>query len=321
MFNQKVNGFTSQNPDYLNYSMGALQMNPYKIHTCGTNLEKFMVEKPCESLPLQTWCSKHVAVESFAMRPIVNSKEYFENISKYLASIVYTDAVELKQSELSKEKYKLFTDYGNEPDSSFLQTINLEVTDKLTTLMSASSDQVSIFKDYNPLCEGFVITDMDIVTYRSIQNNNHFFHRVLFTVFNTTRYNSISLKAELYQNTDPMMNNWNEAISEVKQSKDLTKGLTDVDSVVYVSLLQLSNNTNCVLGDESECAFKGYTFSGYSQNINDNYSNAPSTLDWLQPNAIAQNTYTNVGNYSTNGNISIIDYGPDNLDTLVKNLI
>ena len=39
-----------------------------------------------------------------------------------------------------------------------------------------------------------------------------------------------------------------------------------------------------------------------TQHINDNYSNAPSTLDWLKPNAIAQNKYTNVGNYDTNGN-------------------
>jgi hypothetical protein len=320
MFNQKVNGFTSQNPEYLNYSIGAPSVNPYKIHACGTTIQKYNVQKPCESLPLQTWCSKHVAVESFAMRPIVNSKEYFENISKYLANIVYTDAIELKQSELSKENYKIFTDYGLEPDSSFLQTINLEVTDKLSSLMSESSDKVTIFKEYNPLCEGLVITDIDIVTYRSVKNKNHFFHRVLFTVFNTTRYNSISLKAELYQNTDPMMNNWNKAIREVEQSKDLTKGLTDVDSIIYVSMLQLSNNTNCVLGSESECAFKGYTFSEYSQNINENYSNAPSALDWLKPNAITQNKYTYAGNYDVNGNISIIDYGPDNLEQLVKRL-
>ena len=59
--------------------------------------------------------------------------------------------------------------------------------------MSASSDQISIFSNFNPICEGFVITDIDINTYKG--NPNHFFHRVLFSAFNTTRYNTISFKA------------------------------------------------------------------------------------------------------------------------------
>jgi hypothetical protein len=321
MFNQKIHGYTAENEDYLNHSVGAPNISPYKIHTCGTTIQKYKVEKPCESLPLQTWCSKNVAVESFAMRPIVNPKEYFESISKYLARIIYTDSIILKNSKLSNEKYVLFTDYGFEPNSSFIQALNLAVTDRLSYLMSASSDTVQIFKEYNPLCEGFIITDIDIVTYHSTQNPNHFFHRVLFSAFNTTRYNTISFKTELYQDTAPIMTNWNKAIQEVKDSKDLTKGLTEPDSVVYVSMIELANNTNCVLGTESDCSFKGYTFSGYSQNVNDNYSHAPSALHWLQPNAITQDTYTNSGNYDVNGNISITDYGPGNLEQLVKKLM
>ena len=149
MFNQKVNGYTSENPNYLNHSIGAPYVSAREIHNCGTNIQKFKFNS-CASLPLQTWCSKNTAVESFAMRPIVNSKEYFESIKKYLASIIYTDSVNIKNINFSKENYSLLTDYGYEPDSSFIQAINLEVSDKLSYLMSASMDQVSIFKEYNP---------------------------------------------------------------------------------------------------------------------------------------------------------------------------
>lgn len=98
MFNQKVNGFTSENPDYLNYSLGAPAIRALDIHNCGTTINRYKKAEKCGSLPLQTWCSKNIAVESFAMRPIVNSKEYFENIKKYLASIIYTDSIPLKQA-------------------------------------------------------------------------------------------------------------------------------------------------------------------------------------------------------------------------------
>ena len=80
MFNQKVNGYWSQNPDYLNYSLGAPGIKAVDIHNCGTTIDKFTKK---DNANLQTWCSKNVAVESFGMRPIVNSKEYFENIKKY----------------------------------------------------------------------------------------------------------------------------------------------------------------------------------------------------------------------------------------------
>ena len=84
MFNQKVNGYWSQNPDYLNYSLGAPGISPVDIHNCGTTIQKYMKSERCGSLPLQTWCSPNVAVESFGMRPIVNPKDYFQNIQKFL---------------------------------------------------------------------------------------------------------------------------------------------------------------------------------------------------------------------------------------------
>ena len=81
MFNQKVNHYVQDNPSYLNYSISTPLVNPQTIHECGTTINKYIKAAPCDSLPLQTWCSKNVAVESFAMRPIVNSNEYFNYIT------------------------------------------------------------------------------------------------------------------------------------------------------------------------------------------------------------------------------------------------
>ena len=41
MFNQKVNGFWSQNPDYLNHSLSAPGIKSIDIHNCGTTIDKF----------------------------------------------------------------------------------------------------------------------------------------------------------------------------------------------------------------------------------------------------------------------------------------
>ena len=84
MFNQKVNHNLSDNPSYLSSSLGAPYVRAVDIHNCGTTILKYNKQEKCGPLPLQTWCSKNVAVDSFAMRPIVNSKEYFENIKKYI---------------------------------------------------------------------------------------------------------------------------------------------------------------------------------------------------------------------------------------------
>jgi len=320
MFNQKVNGYTSQNPDYLNYSLGAPAIKALDIHNCGTTIQKYNLAKKCNNLPLQKWCSPNVAVESFGMRPIVNPKEYFESINKYLASIIYTDSINLKASGLSNEHYTLYTDYGYEPESSFIQAIKSEVSDRLSFYMGASSDQINIFKEYNPMCEGFVITDIDLTVYRSVQNPNHFFHRILFSAFNTTRYNTISFKAEAYQDTTPMMGEWNNAIQDVLNSKNTPTNINE-NSIIYVSMINLLNNTTCVTGQESACEFKGYNIkSSFSQLLNDNFLKPPTGISWEQPDAITRNVYNTDGNYDNDGNIRIIDYGPNNLDQLIKNL-
>jgi hypothetical protein len=54
--------------------------------------------------------------------------------------------------------------------------------------------------------------------------------------------------------------------------------------------------------------------------LNDNFLEDPSAVSWIQPNAITKDKYTPYGNYDQNGNISIVDYGPDNIDQLILNL-
>lgn len=319
MFNQKVNGYTAHNPDYVNYAYSAPRVNSVDIHNCGTTINKYTKPNKASSLPLQTWCSANVAVESFGMRPTINPKQYFETINKYLASIIYTDSINLKSSGLSKESYSIYTDYGYEPESSFIQTIKIEIIDKIGYLMKASADEINIFKEYNPLCEGFVITDIDIVTYRSNQNSNHFFHRVMFSAFNTTRYNTISFKAELYQDTTPMIDEWNGAVNDVLGSKNTPVNINS-STIIYVSLITLLNDVNCVTGQESGCTFKGYNLNNANlQLLNDNFLEPPTDLQWQQPDAITQNVYNSNGNYDQHGNIRIVDYGPNNIEELIRN--
>ena len=317
MFNQKVNGYWSQNPDYLNYSLGAPGIKAVDIHNCGTTIDKFTKK---DNANLQTWCSKNVAVESFGMRPIVNSKEYFENIKKYLASIIYTDSINLKQSGMSMEHYKITDDYGLEPQSSLFQAINLEATNKLMFLLGEGSDKIGMFKNYNPLGEGLVMTDIDINTYQSVENPNHYFHRVIFSAFNTTRYNTITFKAELYQDASGIMNQWNTNINAVMNSQNVPKN-TSGETNVYVSLIDLLNNTTCVTGQESDCEYKGYNIkSSFSQLLNDNFLAEPNNLNWVQPNSITENNYTDNGNYDPNGFIKITDNGPSNIEDILKRI-
>ena len=318
MFNQKVNAYWSENPDYLNQSLGAPGIKALDIHNCGTTINKYKKEEPCGALPLQTWCSKSVAVESFAMRPIINSKEYFETIQKFLASMIYADSVGLKNSGISREKYTLLSDYGIEPQSSFLQAINLEITNKLMYLFGESTTQIPIFNEYNPICEGFILSDIEIDTYQSTTNTNHFFHRVIFAAVNTTRYNTISFKADLYQDTTGMMDTWNNRITEVINSKDVNKD-TSTNSVIYVSMINLLNNTTCVLGQENDCQYSGFNLGGsFSQLLNDKLLATPSNISWLQPNSLIENTFTNQGNYDIDGRIKINDTGPTDFDQLIK---
>lgn len=328
MFNQKINHFLSQNPDYLNRSLGAPYVKAKDIHNCGTNILKYQKAEKCGSLPLQTWCSPHVAVESFAMRPITNSKEYFENIKKYLANIIYTDSIDLKQSGLKTEKYAFVDNFSLEPSNSFIQAIELNVTNRLIYLMGEASDKVDIFKNYNPLCEGLIINDIDIQTYKSLNNRNHFFHRVNFAAVNTTRYNTISFRAEIYQDTLPMMEKWNNVISRVENSQDIS--LTDGNNTgtnIYVSFIDLLNNTTCVVGQESECEFKGHNLNNLnrapmsSNLINQNGFQEVKEVSWLNYPGLGDTRYNQQGDYDTNGNLNIVDKGPEGFDLLLASFL
>jgi hypothetical protein len=324
MFNQKVNHFTSENPSYLNGSYGAPYVKAEQIHNCGTTILKYNKKEKCGSIPLQSWCSPHVAVEAFAMRPIVNSKEYFENIKKYLASIIYNDSIGLKESGLKSEQYTIINNYDTEPTNSFLQAIELNVTNQLMYLMGEASGQMEMFKDYNPLCEGFIINDIDIQTYQSLSNKNHFLHKIVFGAVNTTRYNTISFKAEVYQDTNPMMNNWNSQIQKVENSQDVSMYAgKNTKSAIYVSFIDLLNNTVCVTGQESECGFKGHSFtkSMFSNLINQNQYEPVKDISWLSYPGLGDTTYNQQGNYDENGNLKISDSGPANLDSLINSFL
>jgi hypothetical protein len=312
MFNQKVNGNISDNPGYLNGSMGTPYVRAEQIHNCGSNIQKFMKTKNCN---LQSWCSPITAVEQFAMRPIVNSKDYFDNIKKYLADIILADSDKLKQSGMASEDYTLLSDYGQEPLSSFLQSINVDVTNKINVLMANSCSGIKMFSELNPLNEGLVVTDIDITTYQSLTNKNYFYQTVLFSAFNTSRYNTISFKAKLYQDTTGMMSNWNKAIGQVLNSKDTTPGINNVNSAVYVSFIDLLNNTSCVTGQESDCEFKGHALSSAFSNL---INELP--VSWLQPEALTDNTYNNIGNYDSTGQIKLTDSGPSDFQKLIKDL-
>jgi len=321
MFNQKVNPFIEEDPEYLRYSYAPPRVRPADIHNCGTTINKYKKISKCASLPLQSWCSADVASVSFAMRPIISSTEYFTYIKQYLQSVILGDLEDLKKSKLSSERYQLFEDYGREPESSLLQAINLEATDKINEIMAASAEKIKMFTKHNPICEGFVVTDITINTYRSLTNKNHYFHSVVFSAVNTTRYNTVSFKAQLYQDTTPMMKNWNKAIGEVMKSEDVTKDINKPDSRVYVHTINLLNDTNCVSGQEDDCTYSGYNLDGaFSQLLNDNKLQNVVDNKWLEPPALADFTYNYNGNYDTSGNVRISDNGPNGLDKLVKEL-
>lgn len=324
MFNQKVNHFTENNPNYLNYAISPItnpNVSQLDIHNCGTTVNKYNKIEKCGSLPLQTWCSKNVAVESFGMRPIVNSKEYFENIKKYLQDIILNDQTLLAQTNLTSEKYELILDNGFEPIGSLLQALNLNVTTKINNVMAMSTDGISMFKNFNPICEGFVVTDISIDTYRSTSNKNHYYHMIVFSAVNTTRYNTVSFRSQLYQDASPMMRNWNKAINDIELSLAVPKGTNDVNSKVYISGIDLLNNTGCVTGQEDDCEFKGHNLNGsFSQLLNDNMLQRPVNNHWLEPYSLGDYTYNDKGNYDSYGNINISDAGPANFEKLVKDL-
>ena len=324
MFNQKVNGYTSQNDPQENYSLGAPYIRPQVIHNCGTTIQKYQKQGKCNGLPLQTWCSPEVAVQSFAMRPIVNSKEYFENIKEYLAKIVLADSDKLKSSQLTTENYRIINDFSREPLNSLLEAINIETTNKLSFLLAKATDDLKMFSQLNPIAEGLVITDIDINNYRSLSNENHYCQQVSFSAVNTTRYNTITFKAVVYVDTTPMMNVWNDSINTVMASKNPVFINNNANPIIYIGKLDLLNDTTCVLGQESECQYSGFNVtsgkSSFSQLLNDSLLAQPTPISWLQDPALINNTYTNQGNYDSDGQIRIKDSGPQNIDALMKRL-
>ena len=338
MFNQKVNHFWEDNPSYLNHSLGAPKVRAEQIHDCGTTVQRYTKENVCNKknsgpfnskgspyhsnsngLPLQTWCEPWAAVESFAMRPIVNSKEYFEQIKKYLSELVFTDRPNLDKSGLNKETYQIFGQTGVEPDSSLIQVLEVSLTDKINILMAQSADYIGIFKNYNPIREGFVVNDVEITTYRSKSNKNHYFHQVMFSAVNTTRYNTVSFKGMFYQDATPMIAAWNSAIKQVQNSENVSK--YNQNSVIYIASLELLNDTVCVLGQESDCQYTGYNLNGsFAQLLNENKLQNPQEVTWLNPDSLANNSYDTNGNYDIDGKIQITDNGPSNFTQILQQL-
>jgi hypothetical protein len=41
-------------------------------------------------------------------------------------------------------------------------------------------------------------------------------------------------------------------------------------------------------------------------------------VSWLQPDSLADNSYTNQGNYDSEGKIRIMDNGPADIDQLIR---
>jgi hypothetical protein len=313
MFNQTVNHYTSENPFYVNKTQ--------EPRRSAVDVHNFRKIESCGPLPLQTWSSKTSAALAFGMRPIVSSTEYFANIKKYLQNVILSDFEKLKASNITNCNYELIQDYGLEPAASLLQAVNLEVTNKLNDIMAMSGDKIPMFVEYDPLYESFVVTDITITTYRSISNQNHYFHSVVFSAVNTTRYNTVSFKAQMYQDTTPMMSKWNQAVYDVVTSQNVPKGINNVNSIVYVSMINLLNDTSCVSGQEDDCTLKGYNLDGsFSQLLNDNMLQNVVDNKWLKPPALGDFTYNQNGNYDTDGQIKIQDSGPKNIDNLVKDL-
>jgi hypothetical protein len=244
---------------------------------------------------------KNVAVELFGMRPIVSSEEYLDSIKKYLTDIVLNDRLTLSNSNLINEEYIEFFDDGNEPMTSFISMINLDVTNKLNMVMANSTDQIGIFSNYNPLCEGFVMTDIKINTYRSLQNENHFYNNVVFSAFNTTRYNTVSFKAEVFQDSSKIIDQWNKSVREF--SSGTINDNSNLTTDLYIYNLSLLNNT---------------TFN--NSLFNNNYPSDQRADLFLKDNSLSNTTYDLYGNELMNGKVTIVDNGPDNIENLIKDL-
>ena len=284
-------------------------------------------QKSCDSL--QTWSSKDAAVIAFGMRPIINSKEYFNTIRCYLSQIVLNDLD--KVTSYSNHKYQLVDPNGQEPYASFLETIKRDLVSKLNVIMSNTCNEVSFFKDYDPLSEGFVITDVKITTYICLTNKNHFYHTFTFAAVNTTRYNTISFKGSVYQDTSSIMESWNKAVNKVISNQDyacaqtpgnmpICKGSNNNNNPevtdIYFNDLDFLNNISCVLGDEDDCKFKPFQ-------TDETYGNAngkEDLINWFEQDSLENSTFDKYGTYSSLGDVKITDQGPPDYENLVKEM-
>jgi hypothetical protein len=238
------------------------------------------------NLPFQTWESKDAAVYAFGMRPIINSKEYFNNIRMYLSSLVLNDLEYSKK--FYNDKYTLIETADNDPINSFLEVIRYDIINKLNVVMANTCENIDMFKNYNPLSEGFVITDIKFVSYSSTTNNNIYYHSFTFSAVNYTRYNTITFKGSVYQDISNIVDDWNKLVTDITNNKDPILNNTKTTSI-YFNTFDFLNDISCVIGTEKEC--------NQIQN---------------------QNTYSeHLDGYS----VDLSDYtGLSNYDTLIKDL-
>jgi hypothetical protein len=214
---------------------------------------------------LQTWSSKDAAVYTFGMRPIISSREYYDNILRYLNDIVLKDSQNI--IEFQKNTYSPINNEGDEPTNSTLQILKIDILNKLNSIMANSTDEVSIFRDYNPLKEGFVITDIDIKSYKSINNNNYYYHTFIFGATNTTRYNTITFKGSVYQ----YVSNLN--ILDINNKQQ---------SIIYINNLEFNNDyysESNIIAKETYSSLPGYSLNYVEYKGPDNYETLVKELE------------------------------------------
>jgi len=234
-----------------------------------------------ENTNLQTWKSKYGAVYGLGMRPIINSTTYFQKVRDYLSSIVLQDL----QNTLpfSSNKYYLLEHNGEEPINSFLEGIKYDLVNKLNIIFGNSCENIEIFKNFNPLNESFIITDINVVTYRSVSNENHYYHTFILSANNLTRYNTISFKGSAYQDTTPVMEDWNNLLNLVKTSKDIPFNLNQQKVTnIYISSLDFANNIDCVSGSEINCLVEPFDKNNTTNN-NDVYGYSIDLSNYTGP--------------------------------------
>jgi hypothetical protein len=253
------------------------------------------------------------------MRPLVNTTDYFNNIKKYFKNLIIKELPTLQQSGLGTESYYPVIDHL-EPMNSFMQMIKLDATTFLQNVIGETCKDVPMFSEYNPINEGLVMTDITFTSYVSNVNDNHFFHMVYFSVFNTTRYNTMSIKSQIYQDISGIKQKWFKNIENIKNGEDLEDH--SGYSKVYLYNIDFVNTFTCMAGEGSDCEFKAYDIYNDSfplMELND-MKNATNDNIWLQQDSLPNSKFNLSGNYTTDAQVNIQDNGPSNFDNLVKEL-